>query len=253
MVRWDRDLGHAGTCLRENVDRGQDQVLTLLPDPDSPSSASTEPLSSSNVTPLSARTTPSRVSNSTRRSRTLSSGMVPSAVGAGHSGARMVTRSRSCSGQKLNRRRPEVEFWPSPLSLSAGSCDDPRPRRLDCPPRPARPLFRRCPRQHRPTPSTDGPAPIGRSASAPPAGPHLLDLLLTALAELASQPCPGPPRHRRRLAPPGLPPLLALEVPTPLTDTDRRRFLRRPHPHLHLLTDNQIAWSRLADSTDMLT
>src|SRR5262249_59753670 len=47
--------------------------VTLLPEPDSPSSASTLPASSENVTPFTARTTPSRVLNATLRSRTIRS------------------------------------------------------------------------------------------------------------------------------------------------------------------------------------
>src|SRR5438552_435402 len=49
--------------------------VTLLPDPDSPRSASTRPASSEKLTPLTARTSPSRVSNVTLRSRTVRSAM----------------------------------------------------------------------------------------------------------------------------------------------------------------------------------
>src|SRR5262245_20277575 len=51
-----------------------------------------------------------------------------------------------------------------------------------------------------------------------------------ALADLASQPCPGPARHRRRLASPRLPPLRALDVPVAFT----RSFANRPRAaHTH--------------------
>src|SRR5438552_11821283 len=52
-----------------------ERSVTLLPEPDSPSTASTCPARSSKLTALTARTTPSRVANSTLRSRTLRSDM----------------------------------------------------------------------------------------------------------------------------------------------------------------------------------
>jgi hypothetical protein len=60
------------------------------------------------------------------------------------------------------------------------------------------------------------------SPPAPPAGPTLLGEALTAVGRLAD------PRHcsardRPRLAPPGLPALLALEVPAPLNGSPAAR------------------------------
>src|SRR5262245_62295833 len=51
-----------------------ERSVTLLPDPDSPSSARTCPERSTKLTALTARTIPSRVANSTLRSRMLRSG-----------------------------------------------------------------------------------------------------------------------------------------------------------------------------------
>jgi hypothetical protein len=105
----------------------------------------------------------------------------------------------------------------SPSSLTVGSCNDPRPGRLGLPPR------------HHPTPLIDGSAAVELAPSTPPPGPHPLGLPLTALGQLATQPPHCPARHGCRLAPPRLSPLLALEVPTPLTGpaADRPR-----DPHL---------------------
>src|SRR5439155_7372180 len=92
-------------------------------------------------------------------------------------------------------------------SLLAGSCDDPRARRLDLPPHPSRQLRRSHNRERRPALSTGGPAAISRSTSAPAPGPYLLDLALTPLGGLAGQPRHCPARNRPRLAPPRLPAL----------------------------------------------
>src|SRR5215510_9753185 len=51
-----------------------ERSVTLLPDPDSPSSAKTCPERSAKLTAVTARTIPSRVANSTLRSRMLRSG-----------------------------------------------------------------------------------------------------------------------------------------------------------------------------------
>jgi hypothetical protein len=69
-------------------------------------------------------------------------------------------------------------------------------------------------RERRPASSTGDPAAVSPSSSAPPPGPHLLGLPLTALGELAGQPGPRPPRNGRRTASPRVPALPALEVPT---------------------------------------
>src|SRR5437773_2670491 len=72
-----------------------ERSVTLLPEPDSPSTASTCPGRSSKLTALTARTTPSRVENSTLRSRTLRSDMLcrrraaPSSYRIRHGGRRV--------------------------------------------------------------------------------------------------------------------------------------------------------------------
>ena len=53
-----------GFCSRPMMESD----VTLLPEPDSPTTAKISPCSRSNVTPLTARTTPLRVGNSVTRS-----------------------------------------------------------------------------------------------------------------------------------------------------------------------------------------
>src|SRR5262245_23598067 len=60
--------------------------VTLFPEPDSPSSASTFPASSEKDTSFTARTVPSRVSNDTQRSRTVSKAMQSTSECRDHSG-----------------------------------------------------------------------------------------------------------------------------------------------------------------------
>jgi len=56
------------------MSRSTDIIVTLLPEPDSPTIPSTSPWPSVNETPSTARTTPSSVLKETLRSRTSSRG-----------------------------------------------------------------------------------------------------------------------------------------------------------------------------------
>jgi hypothetical protein len=132
------------------------------------------------------------------------------------------------SRSKTRRTKAWCRISANPSSLTVGSCNDPPPGRLDLPPCPSRPLHRRCAREHRSAPSTDGPAAVTPSPSAPPPRPHPLGLSLTALGALAVQPPHCPARYCGRLAPRRLSTLLALEVPTPLTGSSADRP-RDPH------------------------
>jgi hypothetical protein len=94
------------------------------------------------------------------------------------------------SGVPVKNSRPKARgrISASRSSLTVGSCNDPRPRRLDPPPCPSGPRHRRYAREHRSAPSVDGPAAVDPAPSVPPPGPHPLGLPLTALGELATQP-----------------------------------------------------------------
>src|SRR5262245_5159831 len=64
--------------------RTSERMVTLFPEPDSPSRANTLPRSRENVTPFTALTTPSRVWNSTCKSLTVSSeAMAKASLGRG--------------------------------------------------------------------------------------------------------------------------------------------------------------------------
>ena len=102
-----------------------------------------------------------------------------------------------------------------PSFLTIGSRDDPRPRCLGLRPRPSRQFCRSHTRKRRPASSTGGATAISRSPPAPSVGPPRLDRALTAVGGLAVHPRHRSARDRPRLAPPGLPTLLALEVPAP--------------------------------------
>src|SRR5262245_32552020 len=110
-----------------------------------------------------------------------------------------------------------------PSSLTIGSRDDPRPRCLGLRPRPPRQLRRSHTRKRRPASSTGGAPAISRSPPAPSMGPPRLGRALTAVGGLAIHPRHCSARNRPRLAPPGLPTLLALEVPAPLTGSPAAR------------------------------
>jgi transposase InsO family protein len=97
------------------------------------------------------------------------------------------------------------------------------------PSRSSRPVRRRHPSELRPAPGIGRPAAVNPSLSAPPPGPRLLGLSLTALDELARQPRPRPPRNGRRKASPRFSALLALEVPTTPTRSPADRP-RDPKP-----------------------
>ena len=112
---------------------------------------------------------------------------------------------------------------PEPSSLTARSCDDPRPRCLGLRLRPPRQLSRRRAGECRPPSSTGGAATISRPAPAPLPGPALLGWALTAVGRVAVQPPHCPTRHRPRLAPGRLPALLALEVSAPLSGSPAAR------------------------------
>ncbi len=71
--RIDPDTTSPGWGTRPRIDRH----VTLLPEPDSPTSPSVSPARISNETPLAARTTPCEVANIVTRSRTLSRGSSP--------------------------------------------------------------------------------------------------------------------------------------------------------------------------------
>ena len=61
------------------------------------------------------------------------------------------------------------------------------------------------------------------SPSTPSSRPYLLALARTLVGGLAEQPPHRQACHRPRLAPPGLPTLLALEVPMPLSGSSSAR------------------------------
>ena len=75
-------------ALGERVRPSSVMAVTDLPEPDSPTTASTSPAASSNETPSTAWTAPSSVANLTRRSRTSSSRSPLTAAGSGDRGRR---------------------------------------------------------------------------------------------------------------------------------------------------------------------
>jgi hypothetical protein len=110
-----------------------------------------------------------------------------------------------------------------PSSLTIGSRDDPRPRCLGLRPRTSRQLRRSHTRKRRPASSTGGAPAISSSPPAPSVGPPRLGRALTAVGGLAVHPRHCSARDRPRLAPPGLPTLLALEVPAPISGSPAAR------------------------------
>src|SRR5438270_10947974 len=66
-----------------------------------------------------------------------------------------------------------------------------------------------------PPPAARGPAPVGPPAPPPAVGPRVLGLAVALLGRLEGRPGHRLPGHGRRLAPPGVPPVLALEVARP--------------------------------------
>ena len=86
------------------------RLVTLLPEPDSPTSPSAPPASSSRLTPFTACTTFRPLSKRTARSRTRSTAS-PAAV-------RVAVRAHSCSPPMLPRSRGSIQSRrPSPSRL----------------------------------------------------------------------------------------------------------------------------------------
>ena len=86
-------------------------------------------------------------------------------------------------------------------------------------------------REPGPTPAAGGLAAVGSAAPPAAVGPAVLGLAVPVLGRLEGRPGDRRPGHRRRMASPGLPTVLALEVAgqagRPRIDPEVRRLIRR--------------------------
>jgi hypothetical protein len=103
-----------------------------------------------------------------------------------------------------------------------------RARSLDAPPRLAVRVDDHRPREPRAPPSTPGPPAVRGSTTPVTLGPNLLGLAVPPLGGLADHSRHRPARHRSGVAPPRLPALLALEVPSQAGWPAEARLQLRP-------------------------